>query len=164
LSHATGNPQDGTQPYAIQRFQFERDLAAAVDPTAPWPQRLAAAIGATLRWAAADPASAHRLALPAAGRRSDDLGAFTAMVDDLAAELRRGAPAVARPERTARNVVLRVARQILLQLEAGPEEPVTSIGPDLIVFALTPYVGLATARCLADQSQEGDEGGAEAFA
>jgi hypothetical protein len=30
---------------------------------------------------------------------------------------------------------------------------VTSIGPDLIVFALTPYVGLATARCLADQSQ-----------
>jgi hypothetical protein len=164
LSNATGNPQDGTQPYAILRFRFERDLAAVFDPAAPWPQCIAAAIRVTLRSAAADPATARRLVLPAAGRRSDDLGAFTAMVDDLAAALRRGAPAVARPERTARNVVLRVARQILLQLEAGPEEPVTSIGPDLNVFALTPYVGRASARFLADQSQEGDEGGVEAFA
>jgi hypothetical protein len=71
------------------------------------------------------------------------------MVDDLAAVLRRGAPAVPRPERTARNLVLRVARQMLLHLESRPDEPVTMIGPDLIVFALTPYVGLAAARRLA---------------
>lgn len=72
------------------------------------------------------------------------------MVDDLAAKLRRGAPAVPAPERTARNLVLRIARQILLHLEARPDEPVTAIGPDLIVFALTPYVGLVEARRLAE--------------
>ena len=104
--------------------------------------------------AEADPAAARRLTLPAAGRRSDDLGSFTSMVDDLAAKLRRDAPAVARPERTARNVVLRVARQVLLQLELRPGEPVTAIASDLVLFALTPYVGLATARRLADRSIE----------
>jgi len=154
LSDATGNHQDGTKPYAFLRSRFERDLAAAVDPAAPWPERVAAAISTALRMAEADPAAARRLTLPAAGRRSDDLGSFTSMVDDLAAKLRRDAPAVARPERTARNVVLRVARQVLLQLELRPGEPVTAIASDLVLFALTPYVGLATARRLADRSIE----------
>lgn len=150
MPYATGNHRDGTQPYAILRSRLELDLAAAVDPGAPWPERVAAAIRAALRSAAADPAAARRLALPAAGRRSDDLAPFMAMVDGLAAKLRRDAPAVPSPERTARNLVVRVARQILLHLEAGPEEPVTAIGPDLIVFVLTPYVGLTDARSLAD--------------
>jgi hypothetical protein len=149
LSHASENDQDGTESYAILRSRFERDLAAAVDPSAPWPQCVATTIRAALRAAAADPTAAHRLVLPASGRRGDDLTPFTAMVDDLAAVLRRGAPAVPRPERTARNLVLRVARQMLLHLESRPDEPVTMIGPDLIVFALTPYVGLAAARRLA---------------
>jgi hypothetical protein len=154
LSDATGNQQDGTKSYAILRARFERNLAAAVDPEAPWPERVAAAIGAALRMAAADPPAARRLTLPAAGRRSEDLGAFMEMVDDLAAKLRRGAPPVPSPQRTARNLVLRVARQVLLQLEAGPDEPVIAIAPDLVVFALTPYVGLAAARRFADRPNE----------
>ena len=71
------------------------------------------------------------------------------MVDDLAAKFRRDAPSVPGPERTARNLVLRIARQVLLHLETRPDEPVTAIAPDLIVFALTPYVGLTDARRLA---------------
>jgi len=154
LSYATGNHHDGTKPYAILRSRFERDLTAAVDPAAPWPERVVAAIRAALRSADADPPAAHRLTLPVAGRRSDDLASFTAMVDDLAAKLCRDAPAVPSPERTARNLVLRVARQVLLHLETQPEEPVTAIAPDLIVFALTPYVGLVAARRLADRPDE----------
>jgi hypothetical protein len=154
LSYATGNHHDGTKPYAILRSRFERDLTAAVDPEAPWPERVAAAIQGALRSAAADPLAARRLTLPAAGRRSDDLASFTAMVDDLAAKLRRDAPAVPSPERTARNLVVRLARQVLFHLEAQPEEPVTTIAPDLIVFALTPYVGLTAARRLADRPNE----------
>lgn len=149
MSYATGNHHDGTKPYAILRSRFERDLTAAVDPAAPWPERVVAAISAALRSADADPAAARRLALPASGRRSDDLAAFTTMVDDLAAKLRRGAPAAPDPERTARNLVLRLARQVLLHLETRREDPVTEIAPDLIVFAMTPYVGLAEARRLA---------------
>jgi hypothetical protein len=150
LSYATGNHQDGTKSYVILRARFERDLAAAIDPAAPWPERVAVAIRAALCSADADPVAARRLALPAAGRRNDDLAPFTAMVDDLAAKLGRDAPAVPGPKRTSRNLVLRLARQILLHLEARPDEPVTTIGPDLIVFALTPYVGLTAARRLAD--------------
>jgi hypothetical protein len=149
-TETAGGPGSAPKPFAVLRLRFERELAAAVDPAAPWPECLAVAIRAALRQAAADPAAARRLILPAAGRRNDDLGPFTEMVDGLAARLRGGAPVLPRPERTARNLVLRVARQTLLQLETRPEEPVTSIGPDLIVFALTPYVGLAEARRLGD--------------
>jgi hypothetical protein len=154
LSYATGNYPDGTKPYVILRYRFERDLTAAVDPAAPWPERVAMTIRAVLRSADADPAAAHRLFLPAAGRRSDDLASFTALVDDLAAKLRRDAPAVPSPERTARNLVVRVGRQVLLHLETRPDEPVITIAPDLVVFALTPYVGLAAARRFADRPDE----------
>lgn len=154
MSYATGNQQDGTKPYAILRSRFERELAAAVGLSAPWPECLAAAIRAALQQAAARPTTARRLILPAAGRRNDDLAPFMEMVDDLAAALRRRAPVVPDSKRTARNLVLRVARQVLLQLETRPEESVTAIGPDLIVFALTPYVGLDAARRFADQPIE----------
>jgi hypothetical protein len=120
----------------------------------PWPQALAATVRAALVAAAADPAAAHRLTLPAAGRRNADHPAFVAAVDELAGRIRRGAPAAFPSERTARNFVLRVARQVCLQLERGPDPPVTSIAPDLIVLALTPRIGLAAARRLADQPIE----------
>jgi hypothetical protein len=68
------------------------------------------------------------------------------MVDDFAARLNRGAPPVGHPERTARNVVTRIARQTLLHLEMRPDVPVSEIAPDLIVFALVPYTGLAEAQ------------------
>lgn len=138
------------EPYAVVRRRFERELTSAAPPEAPWPERLAVAIRAALCQAARDPTAARRLVLPVAGRRNHDLGPFTEMVDGLAAALRCGAPAVPRPERTARNLVLRVARQILLHLETRPEEPVTALAPDLIVFALTPYIGLPAARRLAE--------------
>lgn len=137
------------EPYVALRLRFERAVASTVDRRVTWPERLATAIRAALQQAAADPAAARRLVLPAAGRRTDDLVPFVEAVDGLAARLRRDAPVVPHPERTARNLVLRVARQALLHLETRPEEPVTTIGPDLIVFALTPYVGLAEARRLA---------------
>ncbi len=120
-----------------------------------WAEGVAGGIRTGLARAAADPVAARRLTLPASGRRGGDRNGYATMVDDLSTQLLHGAPPLPDPQRTARNVVVRVARQILLQLETRPDEPVTSIGPDLIVFALTPYVGLATARCLADQSQGG---------
>jgi hypothetical protein len=125
------------------------------DALLTWAEDVAAAIRAGLSRAAADPVTARRLTLPASGRRGGDTDGYAAMVGDLSARLLRGAPPLADPERTARNVVVRVARQVLLQLETHPDEPVTEIAPDLIIFALTPYVGLRTARCLADRSEQG---------
>ncbi len=61
-------------------------------------------------------------------------------------ESRDGSPPTRHPERTARNVVLRIARQVLLQLELNPASPPSALAPELIVFALTPYLGLAEAQ------------------
>lgn len=112
---------------------------------------VAVAIRAALMAADLDPSAAYRLALPSTGRRNRDLTAFRAALDDLVARLCRGAPVAFRSERPARNLVLRIARQVCLQLEKDPPEPVTALAPDLIVFALTPCVGMAEARRLADQ-------------
>lgn len=109
--------------------------------------RVAAGIGAALELAEADPVAGRVLTLPSAHRgRGGSTPGFAGMVDRFATQLSAGAPAVTRPERTARNTVLRVARQVLLYIETRPSLPVTEISPDLIVFALTPYVGLAEAR------------------
>ncbi len=125
-----------------------------MDPTDSWPEAVAASIQAALTVATDDPSAAHRLTVPATGRRSEDHAAFTVAVDDLAARLCRGAPSAFRSERPARNLVLRIARQVCLQLENRPDEAVSVIAPDLIVFALAPHVGLAEARRLADQPIE----------
>jgi hypothetical protein len=147
---ASENHQDGTSSYANLRLRFEQEVAAAVIPTEPWYEAVVAIIRAALTVAAADPPVAHRLTVPATGRRSVDLPGFTEAVDDLGARLRRRAPAPLGSERAAHNFVLRVARQVCLQLETRPDEPVTALAPDLIVLALTPCVGLVEARRLAD--------------
>lgn len=109
--------------------------------------RVAAGIRAALELAEADPAAGRVLTLPSASRgRGGPPPGFAGMVDRFATRLCAGAPPLARPERTARNTVLRVARQVLLYIETRPGVPVTEIAPDLIVFALTPYVGLEQAR------------------
>ena len=151
MSAATLNESDGTNSYVILRRRFECKVAAGVDPTAPPAEVLAATIRSALAVADAEPSVALRLTLPASGRRTPDLLAFTAAVDDLVARLRQGPIAAFRSERAARNFVLRVARQVCLRLEASPGEPVSAIGPDLIVLALTSCVGLGEARRLADQ-------------
>jgi hypothetical protein len=107
---------------------------------------VAAGIEAALRFAETEPVAAQVLTVHTAHRRLDGGSAFTEMVDHFAGLLNREAPSTDRPERTGRNVVTRIARQTLLHLETRPGVPVTEIAPDLIVFALTPYVGFAAAQ------------------
>lgn len=144
-------------PRAFARcsVRLERAIAGSCEARQPWPARVAAAIRAALAFADAEPVAAGVVAVPAAFRRYAEPEAFTAMVDRLAARLRDGAPPTRHPERTARNVVLRVARQTLLQLELRPKSAPSDLAPELIVFALTPYVGLAEAQRWADPAAAG---------
>ena len=132
--------------FALCRGRLERAVAASCDPAQPWAARVAAAIRAALAFATADPVAAWILTVHVASRRLEGAAAFTAMVDHFVVALNREAPPTNHPERTARNTVTRVARQTLLHLELRPDTPATAIAPDLIVFALTPYVGLAEAQ------------------
>lgn len=127
------------------RNRLERSIGAACEPGRSWQQRVAEAIRAALRFAEAEPVAARILTVHSACRRYGDEVSFTGLVDDLAARLAADAPPVPNPERTARNVVLRIMRQTLLQLELRREGP-TAIAADLVVFALTPYVGLKEAQ------------------
>jgi hypothetical protein len=132
--------------FELCRRRLEYAVDASCDPAQPWASRVAAAIRAACGFAETDPVAARVLTVHAAFRRIEGAAAFTAMVDHYAELFNGDAPAIARPQRTARNIVTRIARQTLLHLEARPSAPLSEIAPDLIVFTLTPYTGLAEAQ------------------
>lgn len=137
---------DGTQTFIASRRRLESVIERACASGGSWAERVAAATQAGLEWVEGDPEAGEALAGRVVSR---DMGLdpeFAELVEQLAAMLGRGAPAVGRPERTARNTVLLLARQVLLYIETRPGGAVTEIAPDLIVFALTPYVGMEEAR------------------
>jgi hypothetical protein len=131
--------------YGLCRTRLERALQASCDSTEPWPARVVVGIAAVLRFAAGDPIAARALTLATAHRCVQEIS-FREMVDRLAALLGEGAPSTHDPERTARAVVLRIARQILLQLERRPASEVIEIAPELVVFALVPYLEFGEAQ------------------
>ncbi len=134
------------------RRRLERAIDGSCVDGRPWPAAVAAAIRAALEFADADPVAARVVTVHAAHRRHGGEADFAALVERMAARLGEGAPVIANPERTARNVVARVARQALLQLEDPSAAPPSTISPELIVFALTPYVGLAEAQRWAEEA------------
>lgn len=137
--------------FARCRGRLDAAIAESCEPGGPWPARVVAAIRAALEFAESDRVAALVITAHAAHRRSTSTPAFAAMVEQWAARLREGAPPTRHPQRTATAVVQRIARQILLQLELRPEVPPTRIAGDLIVFALTPYLGFAEALGWADE-------------
>lgn len=132
--------------FALCRKRLERAISAACTPDRQWPARVAAGIEAALRFADADSTATRVLTTQAAFRGRHGAQAFEEMVDRFADLFRRGAPPTSHPDRTARTIVVRIARQTLLQLERRPDARATEIAPDLIVFALIPYLGFAEAQ------------------
>ena len=132
--------------FADCRSRLERSVRDACPPDQPWPARVVAGIDAALRFADADRAAARTLTIHAAFRRLEGADEFYAMVDRFAGLFSDGAPPTDRPDSTARSIVIRVARQTLNQIDLRPDAGVVEIGPDLIVFALIPYLGFAEAQ------------------
>jgi hypothetical protein len=144
--------------FAVHRGRLEAAIEPACAGELPWPGRIAAAIEAALAFAAADPIAARVLTVHSAncrllGREPCDAVTgrepYNAMVDQLAARMARGAPLIPsppKPERRTEVLISRLARQTLLHLELSPGVPATEIAPDLIVFVLTPYIGMSEAR------------------
>jgi hypothetical protein len=127
------------------RQRLEVAIEEACDGQASWPARVAAAVGAALELAAADP-EVGRTLTEGAGHRHDDNEEFVALVEDLAALFAHDAPPRNRRLPDAPTVVTRIARQVNLELEAGRGPTLPSIAPDLTFLALMPYLGFADAR------------------
>jgi hypothetical protein len=134
------------ETFALCRSRLERSVEGACRPGQSWPARVAAGIDGALRFADADRAAARILTIHAAFRRLEGGDAFVEMVDRLAGLFSDGAPQTDRPDRTARTIVIRIARQTLNQIDLRPDTEVVEIAPDMIVFALTPYLGFAEAQ------------------
>lgn len=142
---ATAAAQDEAT-FALCRSRLERSVRAACPPDQPWPGRVAAGIAAALRFADADRAAARTLTIHAAHRRLEGGDAFLEMVDRFAELFGKGAPPTDRPERTARTIVIRIARQTLHQIDLRPDAEVAEIAPDMTLFALIPYLGFIEAQ------------------
>lgn len=134
------------EAFARARRRLEAALAVPCDPGQEWAPRVVAGIEAVLEFAEVEPVAARVLTVHAAFRRYEAPATFGALVDEMATRLSAGAPPTRHPERTARGVVLRIARQVLLQLELHPEAKPTALAPELIAFTLTPYLGFAEAQ------------------
>jgi hypothetical protein len=132
--------------FARCRRRLDGAIRGSCAPEQVWPARVAGGIGAAFEFADADPVAARILTVHAAVRRSEGGLAFAAMVEHFAALLEEGAPSTRRPSATPRGVVIRIARQMFHRLEAGGEGKMAGIAPDLIVFALTPYLGFGEAQ------------------
>jgi len=127
------------------RRRLEFAIEEACQGQATWPARVAAAVGAAVELAAADP-DAGRTLTEGAGRRHGDDEELLALVDRLAALLESGAPPRNRRLPAAPTLIMRIARQINLELEAGRGPDLPVVAPDLTFLALMPYLGFAEAR------------------
>jgi hypothetical protein len=127
------------------RRRLELAIEEACEGQTTWPARVAAAVGAAVELAAADP-DAGRTLTEGAGRRHGDDAELLDLVDRLATLLEHGAPPRNRRLPAAPSLVMRIARQINLELEAGRGPALPTVTPDLTFLALMPYLGFAEAR------------------
>lgn len=131
-----------------------RVLREAFESEDEWPLQVCAALAAWLRYLAADPALARLLSVepfvagPAIAERykvaieqatpylSPGRGLRPADADDL-------------PPATERGLLGAINGLIARQVKAGRAESLEELLPDVVQFALTPYLGAAEARRLA---------------
>ncbi len=127
-------------------------VAACGEHTAEpqWPPRVRDAIAALLTTLAADPALASISLVEGlrAGRGVYDR--YQAAVESFVAYLREGAPQAPGggevPEATDEAVVGGIASLLGRRVLAGEAERIDELLPEVLEFALTPYLGTAEAR------------------
>ena len=128
-------------------------LAEAYESEQEWPLRIRASLATLLEFFAASPELA-RLCLtepfvagPAISRRYQEAIERLAPYLRQGRELREGPEPF--PETTERGLLGSIGTQIGRKVSAGEAESLPGLLPDLVQFALTPYLGAAEARRVA---------------
>jgi AcrR family transcriptional regulator len=149
---------DGVEAAYLAAFEAAADslaarLAEAYGSESEWPLRIRASLAALLSFFAASPELA-RLCLtepfvagPAISRRYQEAIARLAPFLRAGRELREGPEPF--PETTERGLLGSIGTQIGRKVSAGETEELPGLLPDLVQFALTPYLGAAEARRVA---------------
>jgi AcrR family transcriptional regulator len=135
---------------AVERIRAEVVAACAVHEESAWSPRMQDGIAALLAFLAADPALASISLVEGlrAGRGVYDR--YQAALDSFIPYLRLGAPATPDggrvPAATDEAVVGGIASLLGRRVLAGEAERLDELLPDILEFALTPYLGAAEAR------------------
>lgn len=145
------------QEVVFARFRERLLLACAAQ--AQWPFKVKVAIGATLDFAAAAPDQAQLLVLDA--RASDLAVARRSMEarDNLAALLASGRRyregCADLPSLTEQTLIAGLAGAISIRLLRGEAKHLPELAPQLVQFALLPYLGRAEAARVASRPRPG---------
>jgi AcrR family transcriptional regulator len=135
---------------AIERIREEVLAASSMYDEEQWPPRVRDAIASLLSALAADPALASIALVEGlrAGRGVYDR--YQAAVESFVVCLREGAPKAPDgaevPEATDEAVVGGIASLLGRRVLAGEAEQIDQLLPEVLEFALTPYLGTAEAR------------------
>jgi AcrR family transcriptional regulator len=131
-------------------------VAAAYRGESEWPQRIRAALAAALAEFAEYPELARLLTAEPFAAGSGLARLHKSAIDELAVYLREGRElredGEPLPETAERGILGAVNSMVARQLVAGRGEELEELLPDLTQFVLTPYLGAAQARRIA-QSQ-----------
>lgn len=131
----------------VEHLRLATDAAAAAQ--AEWPRQVAAKLGATLEFLAANPDLA-RFFLIAPQRAGDEVAARYRLGMDRAVEYldegRPPAPATKAPsEAVAGSLIGGMVALVVRKVEAGEGDDLPRLLPDLVELFLTPYLGRAEA-------------------
>lgn len=135
---------------AIERLRHDVLQSCSEHREDPWPPRVRDALGVLLKTLADDPALASISLVEGlrAGRGVYDR--YQAAVESFVAYLREGAPRGPGggevPEATDEAVVGGIASLLGRRVLAGDAEQIDRLLPEVLEFALTPYLGTAEAR------------------
>jgi len=143
MSRKTQPPDDFANRFDAAFADLQLALADPCGRRAEWPARVAAAIVAALEFAAADPVAARVLTVDALAQGDYGIYRHQRLIDHCAELLGAGAPEdPRRPQATELGVVGGIVYLVTRRLLQGKEASLGLLAPDLIQFALIPYLGL----------------------
>lgn len=155
MNEAHRLPEDFANAYeaAFARLQIRVETACLGEPASAWPAQVAAAIRATLAFAAAHPDAAYVLTSGALAHGKGGFARYDRMLDHFAELLRPGRAerpdGEILPEIVEKAMAGGLATMIAHRVDTGRAGELPSFAAEAIQFVLTPYLGTRRARQVA---------------
>jgi hypothetical protein len=147
------HPDDFANAFEAAFARFQVVVEEAYLSRVEWPDRIVAAIGAVIEFAATDPPAANLLINEALAHSDDGFGRYTRVISyivGLLAPGRNESPHGAQlPQILERSLAGGVAALVGQRVDTGRAGELPALVPEAIQFVLTPYLGARKARRIA---------------
>ncbi len=156
MNQTKNSPEDFAQAFEAAFASLQIQIEEACATQSGWPRKVAAAIGAALRFAAADTGAVQLLTNEAMAHGRDGIARHERLIAYLCEGLVPGRAERPEGERLpdiieralASGVVMLVAQRV----DRGKEKELPAIAGEAIQFVLTPYLGADEARRIGAES------------